>query len=297
LKERIIAIVAVALVSTVCVIGTPPAGAAVPGSIKGRVFVKPAGQPQRPCTQPAAWAQSEDSTIWRFVGGDSDGRFVIPDLPSEHDYYIFHHCNEWVDGGPWWVGEIFRDKPGGDHAHAELVTVLDTGQPTTQINATLAPGAALSGRLTDGQDRPLPGSDQECQAVVSVWKPPSGPTTNHPDGHPDGLPIGFGWCVGAGGNYTFHNTFPGANRVEFYSFNPRFRNEWYHNKLDIHSAKTITIPVGTMVTGLNEQLARLPATTSTAAASFDSLGQGGANGIAAGTQVAILPDGRLVPLR
>lgn len=134
-------------------------------SITGRVVRD--GQPVKDIVIGAC---GTDRTMGNFVGDFSiacqaDGRFLLPNLPPNHEYFLYGLMNSLTNFGTL---PLRRVKPGGDGQ------TLDVG------DYAVAPGRRLAGQVKLSDDKPLPEGTrltvgrEEAWDVLAVDLPPDG---------------------------------------------------------------------------------------------------------------------------
>ena len=129
--------------------------------------------------------------------------------------------------------EYFNDKP--DIASADLVAVT-AGNATTGINASLATGGSISGRVTDQHGHPLK------NVSVAVYEP-SG----------TGYPVAWN-STDADGNYSAGGLQTGSYKVEFGTPNTVYNLEYYNDKSDLNSADLVSVTLGAVTSGIDASL-------------------------------------------
>ncbi len=134
-------------------------------SITGRVVRD--GQPVKDVVIGAC---GTDRTMGNFVGDFSiacqaDGRFLLPNLPPNHEYFLYGMMNSLTNLGTL---PLRRVKPGGDGQ------TLDVG------DYVVAPGRRLAGQVRLSDDKPLADATrltigrEEAWDVLAVELPPDG---------------------------------------------------------------------------------------------------------------------------
>ncbi len=134
-------------------------------SITGRVLRD--GQPLKDVVIGAC---GTDRTMGNFVGdftiaSQADGRFLLPNLPSNHEYSLYGLMNSLTNYGTL---PLRRVKPGGDGQ------TLDVG------DYVVASGRRLAGQVKLSDDQPLPEGTrltvgrEEAWDVLAVNLPPDG---------------------------------------------------------------------------------------------------------------------------
>jgi hypothetical protein len=168
---------------------------------------------------------------WNGTSTDSDGYYTIQGLPSG-DYKI-EFRTQWTPGD--YIGEWYNDKGSFENADAVSVTV---GQTTAGIDAQLADGGSISGRVTDST------------GTVGI----NNVNINIRD-------MNNNWYHGVNtdneGYYTVYGLPAGDYTIEFNPNNAvgNYVREWYNNKNSLDSADPVTVAVGQTTTGIDAQLA------------------------------------------
>jgi hypothetical protein len=186
-----------AIATAVVVAGAAPAGAAPPtsgGTITGRVTVAGGGPAAGICAQ----VRNGPGAVT-----DDQGDYRIEGVPAGPQAVGFRDCNDQPRlRKQWW-------NSADSENDATPVEVADGGA-VAGIDATLEPGAVFSGRITDGQGRPLQG----VGVLAAPW----------PDDRFDS------WATtDADGNYRSEPLAPGRYRVAFLDANPtiRWATQWW----------------------------------------------------------------------
>jgi hypothetical protein len=162
---------------------------------------------------------------------DSDGYYTLRGLPTG-DYKV-EFRSPWGPGN--YIGEWYNDKDSFENADTIPVTV---GQTTTGIDAQLADGGAVSGRVTDST-----GTVGIANVDVQVFDL-----------------SGNGYCgvtTDGSGYYTRYGLPTGNYKVKFDTNNAagNYVDEWYNNKASFESGDTFSVTVGQTTTGIDAQLA------------------------------------------
>ena len=156
---------------------------------------------------------------------DADGHYDLIGLPA--DSYRVHFSGAEVG----LVSEYYDDVL--DPTTAALV-VVDQGQVVAGIDARLAVGASISGRVTGPSG-----------AAADVWV-----SASSIDG------IGTGWAsTGVDGRYTITGLAPGSYRVHFWPDDPTLRQEYYDDAISARAATLVPVVGTAAVTGIDAVLA------------------------------------------
>jgi hypothetical protein len=161
---------------------------------------------------------------------DSDGYYTLAGLPAG-DYKIEFRTN-WTPGN--YVGEWYNDKFSFESADTVSVTV---GQTTTGIDAQLANGGAVSGRVTNSSGGGIANVDVNICDLNQYWF--------------------YGVNTDEDGYYTLYGLAPGNYKVQFNTNNAsgNYSGEWYNDKSSFENADIVVVNVGLTTTGINAQLA------------------------------------------
>lgn len=195
------------------------------GSIAGVVTSQSGAPLSGICVE--LWSAGDD-WLARTTTTDTLGVYHLGELNSGSYKVYFAVCpptqgfvSEWYDD-TW------------DRAQASLVAVVD-GQETSGIDAELALGGALSGRVTDTAGLPL---ESVCVAARSGGYIVNTSTNALGAYRVDGLPVG-------------------EYRVEFRDCDasPTYVTEWYDDRPTLQSADPVDIEEGRETTGIDAELA------------------------------------------
>lgn len=159
---------------------------------------------------------------------NASGDYAITGLPAGNYKVQFRACGTGNHVEEWW-----DDKP--DVMTADTVT-LTTGQQRTGIDAQLAPGATISGRVTNANGDPLQGICVTAHPATSGLLSRSAQTNAAGDYTIGGLPAGtFGvqFTACGGGSYI---------------------SEWWDDKSSSSAANPVTLAAGEQRTGIDAQL-------------------------------------------
>ncbi|BAJ74439.1 hypothetical protein MTES_1475 [Microbacterium testaceum StLB037] len=176
--------------------------------------------------------QVYSETGYTMVGSTvvlSDGSYSVTGLAAGGYKLNFSPSGTLVP--EWW-----NDKP--DYSSATVVTVA-AGEKRVGVNASLANGATISGRvsLPDGVAAPL-GS-----LMVTV-----APTTSEYSS------VGA-VRLGADGTYSVTNVPAGTYKVKFSAYGIPALSEWWNDAPDFASATPLTVKAGEVRTGVDARLA------------------------------------------
>ncbi len=167
-------------------------------------------------------------SAWNYLASaytDNTGNYIINGLPTGS-------CKvEFDDQGMNYLSEWYNNQASFDTADAVVVT---SGSNTPNINAQLATGGQISGKVTDA-------SAVGIQDIyVAVY-----------DSGNDYLGYDY---TDASGNYTVSGLPTGSHRVQFYDYDYIYQYEWYNNKANFASADPVTVTVGSTTPNINAQL-------------------------------------------
>jgi protocatechuate 3,4-dioxygenase beta subunit len=215
------------------------------GSISGRVTDSSGA----PLVDVSVSADSDDGGYGSSTT-DADGRYTIVGL-SDGDYRVrFRPSSE-----SNFVREYYNDTT--DYEAATLVAVT-AGDTATGIDAVLAQGGAISGRVTDSSGAPL--------ADVDVYA----------DGD------GWGYAsTDADGRYTIVGLSDGDYRVEFWPYDSTLVGEYYNDTTDYEAATLVAVTAGDTATGIDAVLTEDGPPSATAPSAPLAVSAVAANGAAA----------------
>jgi len=172
---------------------------------------------------------------WNAVNGtttDTNGDYTVDELPAG-DYKIQFETHSTTGG--YYIGEWYNDKGSIETADAVAVT---SGNTTTGIDAQLAEGGAISGRVTDSTGTfGIPNVNVQLCDLNHYWLQ--------------------GTSTDSDGYYTIRGIPSGDYKVEFRTHNTpgNYVGEWYNDKNSFESADTVPVTVGQLTTGIDAQLA------------------------------------------
>jgi hypothetical protein len=169
---------------------------------------------------------------------DNDGYYTLKGLPGG-DYKIEFRAH-WVPGN--YVSEWYNDQDSFDNADPVTVTV---GQTTTGIDAQLADGGGVSGRVTDSS-----GTVGIGNVYVNICD------------------LNQHWLHGVGtdngGYYTIYGVPDGSYKIQFDPHDAgNYALEWWNNKRSFEDADTVIVTTGNTVTDINAQLEEAGSITGT----------------------------------
>lgn len=222
------------------------------GLITGKVSL-PAGTPPEWRQAVSVSANALEGGSYGYASLTQDGTYTVYGLAAGN-YRVQFTGNTYYppSGSPVrlnLIPEYYDDATTYEAAKAVAVT---KGGTTSGIDATLAPGATISGKVTLPRDVPA-----RWATSVSVSASPatgSGPSA-------------YGY-VGSDGSYTLTGLVAGTYKIFFSpsstSWNPDTQQsertnlvpEYYDDALDWSSAKTVTVAAGDTKTGINAALAK-----------------------------------------
>jgi hypothetical protein len=169
----------------------------------------------------AAFADTDASGGYSFDGLD-DGNYKV--------WFTAGSAGNYAD--QWW-----NNKPG-PFPSADTIT-LGTGTQRSGIDAALAQGATISGRVTNVHGDPIPNI---CVSVFGDHVPPRSFDTVQ---------------TSATGDYAIDRLQNGDYKVQFdvCIFTPEgFLTEWFNDKPDQATADTVTVATGATRSGVDAQL-------------------------------------------
>jgi hypothetical protein len=196
-------------------------------SIRGKITL-PAGTDASQLYVMAFTAASETGYVASSpVAGD--GTYRLPGLPAGSYKIQFSGYNsgaltQWYDNA-------------ATFAAAKAVAVT-AGQDVADINATLAKGATISGRITTPA-----GISASSTSVVAYT---SGSVLT---------PVANTW-VGADGSYKLVGLAVGSYKLQFTGNSSGALTQWYNNAATPDAANPVTVTAGQDVTGINASLAK-----------------------------------------
>ncbi|MGX9728297.1 MAG: MSCRAMM family protein [Candidatus Electronema sp. VV] len=173
----------------------------------------------------AGWVDVYDLD-YNWAGSTStaaDGSYTVSGLNAGSYKVAFY-----ADGN--YISEWYNDKASFESADAVAVT---SGGAVSGINAELAVGGSISGKMTDAAGNGLAG-------WVYV------------------LDLDYNWAgdaiTAADGSYTVIGLRAGSYKVLFYA-DGNYTSEWYNDKASFESADAVAVTSGGAVSGINAELA------------------------------------------
>ena len=157
---------------------------------------------------------------------DADGNYSANGLPTGS--YKVHFYNN----GSSYISEWYNDK--GDFASADLV-VVTAGGDTPDIDAELALGGNISGRVTNASVAGIAGIG------VYVYDLDRNNLAYTP--------------TDIFGNYSANGLPTGSYNVLFHNNGLSYISEWYNDKADFDAADSVTVNAGSDTLGINAMLA------------------------------------------
>ncbi|MBU2695265.1 hypothetical protein [Pimelobacter sp. 30-1] len=221
--------------------GTYPernAALAANGHITGTVTAADGGAPLRGIAvtaldQKTYQAGGQTRTEWVVAGRattDVDGEYTLPAAPGTHKIEFAETCS---GAGCRYLGEFYDDAASAETGAG--VTITAPGATTSGIDAELAAGALVSGKLTGAADAAVAGAKVTVYTQqAGAWKPLTSVTS------------------GADGRYAV--LVAGGNvRVGFSDADARFTEEFYDDSRTLAGADTIAV-TGADVPNINATL-------------------------------------------
>ena len=166
------------------------------------------------------------NVLWDFYAyTDSNGDYFLGGLPTDSYKVLFNRTG-------YYVAEWYNDK--NSFADADPVAVTG-GSTTPNIDAQLATGGRISGKITDT-------SAVGIQNIrVNVYD------LNF---HLLGSALTY-----ASGNYTIYELPVGNYKICFNNNGQYYTSEWYNDKVDFNAADQVTVTAGSTTTNINAELA------------------------------------------
>jgi protocatechuate 3,4-dioxygenase beta subunit len=207
---------------------TADASLATGGRISGTVT----DAARQPLEGACASARREQDAFSHFGFADQDGGYVIEGLGSGDYQVFFHHC----EAGSY-INEYYDDHL--DEASADPVPVT-SGATTASIDAELATGATISGRVVGLSGQPV---ENVCVHA-----------------HQTEFGLGPFDYTNANGDYTIEGLQTGSYRVVYVPCAPGpYYLEWFDNEADWDSADPVAATVGSITGGIDADLSTRPA--------------------------------------
>lgn len=167
---------------------------------------------------------------------DADGRYEIKGLATG-DYRISFSSTPNGEGPSPAVGnylsEVYNDKRKWDEG--DLVHVEEGGR-VDGIDASLAPGGRILGRVVDEAGNPI--SNLKVHASLDPWGG-------------EGVAI-----TDANGNYAIEALQTGSHRVFFNAFRTVYVSEWYDDTYSHQEARLVGVVEGADIVGIDAVVAR-----------------------------------------
>jgi hypothetical protein len=159
--------------------------------------------------------------------GDSqpDGNYTIVGLPAGNCKILF----DGSDSG--YAIQWYNNKTTIDAANGVPVTA---GAVTSGINAVLAQGGTITGRVTNSSGTGL----------ANVWV----------DAYDAAGIFVNGRNTQSDGNYTIKGLPAGSYKIQFYGGSAGYLTEWYNNKATIGAANAVSVTAGVTTSGINAVL-------------------------------------------
>lgn len=226
-----LAVLVVAAIAS-CVLATMPASAADTGGIAG-VVTGPGGMPLQG-VEVDVYLQPGNQAFG--AGTDATGAYEVQNLPAGDYKVLFGYANVNHPLAQEWYDDAF------DQASADPVSVAE-GTVTTGINAQLAEGAQISGRLTTPTGIPIGnGGVQAYRLAVDGLYPP----------------FFGGGTLGIDGYYVVRGLPPGTYRLQFQDSTQNV-GEFWNDKASFDAADDIVLTVGQHRSGVDAVLGTPPA--------------------------------------
>ena len=196
----------------------------VEGYIEGRV-IDSSGSPI-----PGVSVTAYDGVGYNLstAGTNQDGTYRIRWLAAGLVKIFFNAAN--VAGN--YVSEYYPDKFSIGEATPVLV---EKRKITSGIDAQLAAGGTITGRVTDMQGNPYPGISVICFDIETDRYYGAGTDVN--------------------GNYALKNLPPDDYKVRFRPGAGNYAVEWYNNKSSFSDGDRVSVRVGQTISGIDAQLA------------------------------------------
>ncbi|MCX6583459.1 MAG: carboxypeptidase regulatory-like domain-containing protein [Candidatus Aminicenantes bacterium] len=158
---------------------------------------------------------------------DADGYYTVRGIPAGNCTASFYTAN----AGNY-IQEWYNDKSSQETADIFSVT---PGQTTGNIDAQLAAGSIISGRVTDVSGSGIPNVQASAQEVAdNSW---------------------YAGTSDADGYYEIVGLRPGNYKVDFYTQNAgNYIEEWYNDKVSFENADTILLSAKQTIGNIDAQL-------------------------------------------
>jgi hypothetical protein len=174
------------------------------------------------------WNNLDWSLFQAYVQTDASGNYKFASTPGS--FRIYFDNSESLD--PYVMGEWYNNQPT---SATSAVVSIAAGQTTSGIDAQLADGAAISGRLADLNDDPL--ANGYVYAYDSQGTYAYTLTNSSGNYIIKGIPIG-----------------DGTRKVRFRA-GSGYAGEWWNDKTSFGVADNVSIQARQTATGINAQLA------------------------------------------
>jgi len=172
--------------------------------------------------------QNRLTNFFSSIPTDTNGEYTVSNLPAgEYKIFFSTVC---------YLSEWYNDKPDFNSAISISVTASNT---TPNINAVLAPGGSISGRVTDAAGQPV------AWLMVSA-------------SYSDTFGTRALSSTNSNGEYTLCGLGTGSYKVHFEANGEL--DEWYNNKPDFESADSIAVTSPNNTAGIDAVLGAEQAT-------------------------------------
>jgi hypothetical protein len=168
-----------------------------------------------------------DNIVLRYSFTDSNGDYICEGIRPGNCKVAFDPSDAVGNYLPEWYNKK------GTFAAADSVSVT-AGQTTPNINAQLAPGGGISGRVVDGSGNGI------FRVLVKVFNTNFSQITSRTTDYD--------------GYYTIGGIPEGTYRIWFDGSFCGYASEWYNNKINFYSADALTVTTGPTIGGINTQL-------------------------------------------
>ncbi|MCX6583364.1 MAG: carboxypeptidase regulatory-like domain-containing protein, partial [Candidatus Aminicenantes bacterium] len=193
------------------------------GAISGRVM----NQSGRAIANVGLYVYDANHTIQGNSNTDANGYYTVLGLNSGN-YRVYFRCPVSMNYIPEW----YNDKPSFETANPVAVTV---GQTTSSINAELAVGGIISGRVTDNSSNGIEGIE------VNIYDLAHSSIAQA--------------STDRAGNYSVGGLPAGSYKVYFNVSQQYYISEWYNDKSSFESSNSVAVTIGETTVNINAQLA------------------------------------------